>query len=727
MERTVKRVLPLILTLFFTVLAFFGSLFLGNMPGSSAETEVQLYVGLGAAGFGGTSVMTNEKLPDADGITSASKSLKVGMGKKGLDQWAWMDGTNGADASAVSDAVVEVLLRVNLTNEALVQMGVMDASNGADPNQPNVLMTLPVNDSPSGWYYLRFPVGALAKNKLVLCMIDHKQTGFNDSIYIFSAKVYSDPALTAGTMTKCSFGDVQLEAGPTAMEISPAEGSEFKVGSVVKMETYFTPVLIENSGVTFTSSDPSVAYVHNNFVYCAGEGSAVISAVSHYNENVKASYNITVSGVSTANRLEFAEFATSYPEESDFTPFGTGTSYYVESPDGSAVNVDFRFSEPVAISEAGVSSVNELIFEMWVYSAGAPTFGFRACGNAEANFNNQDGFLQVDSSSYTTQLYQFKEFKPYAWNKIAVAARGSFSGTLQNIGTFQLMDAKSDIYVYGLTMRKAVPGEVSVNYGANFVGYENADCRGIFIGEPIEIDATSIIPVGTGIKKTDGVYTLEKSSTSADFQVFAEVDKLATCKGYSYNSNNPDIATVTEDGVVSVIKAGKATLTVTSEDGKAVNTLVINIKEPDVKVTGINILQGDVEMSLGSSVKLSAAVYPSDADDKSVTWAAVSGVTVTADGMVTLTSPEGGVVRAYSSDAEIYDEIKIIPLEPENVKLSMSGGMWGLSGEMVSDSVPGVAGAKPSDESLKWKNGDTQGKFSEGTDISAVVKSGYGV
>ena len=75
-------------------------------------------------------------------------------------------------------------------------------------------------------------------------------------------------------------------------------------------------------------------------------------------------------------------------------------------------------------------------------------------------------------------------------------------------------------------------------------------------------------------------------------------------------------------------------------------------KEKDVAVSSVSLSQPTAEMIIGETVQLNATVLPSDATDKSVTWASskqsvatVSGsgkVTAVAEGVSTITASAGG-------------------------------------------------------------------------------------
>ena len=126
----------------------------------------------------------------------------------------------------------------------------------------------------------------------------------------------------------------------------------------------------------------------------------------------------------------------------------------------------------------------------------------------------------------------------------------------------------------------------------------------------------------------------------------------ATNKNVSWKSSNTSVATVS-NGKVTAIKAGTATITVTTDDGGktatcqvTVNSKVYNVESVSLDKTGITLAEGDTET-------LTATVYPDNATNKNVSWkssntsvATVSNGKVTAikagTATITVTTDEGG-------------------------------------------------------------------------------------
>lgn len=109
----------------------------------------------------------------------------------------------------------------------------------------------------------------------------------------------------------------------------------------------------------------------------------------------------------------------------------------------------------------------------------------------------------------------------------------------------------------------------------------------------------------------------------------------ASMKAVSYASSSTKIATVDENGVVTGVEKGTATITATALDGSGVKATarVTVMQQP----TTISIDANDALFYIGEARKLTAQVEPKNANDKTLVWASSdeSIATVDSNGLVT--------------------------------------------------------------------------------------------
>lgn len=111
-------------------------------------------------------------------------------------------------------------------------------------------------------------------------------------------------------------------------------------------------------------------------------------------------------------------------------------------------------------------------------------------------------------------------------------------------------------------------------------------------------------------------------------------------EGLKWSSSNTSIATVDQNGKVTGVKQGSASITVTTSDGKIGAVCELTVKAADatqVKVKGIELDVNDLVLAKTESYQLRATITPEDADNQNITWRSdrSSVATVSATGKVT--------------------------------------------------------------------------------------------
>ena len=92
----------------------------------------------------------------------------------------------------------------------------------------------------------------------------------------------------------------------------------------------------------------------------------------------------------------------------------------------------------------------------------------------------------------------------------------------------------------------------------------------------------------------------------------------ASIKGVTWSSRNTAVAAVDENGVVTGLKKGTATITATAADGsKVVGTVMINVIQ---SVESVTITQSEIPVIVGRTAQAKATVLPAAANDRTLTW-----------------------------------------------------------------------------------------------------------
>lgn len=179
----------------------------------------------------------------------------------------------------------------------------------------------------------------------------------------------------------------------------------------------------------------------------------------------------------------------------------------------------------------------------------------------------------------------------------------------------------------------------------------------------------------TGNVSVTGV-TLNKSDESIaageTLQLTATVSpKNATNKNVSWKSGDTDVASVTQDGLVTGVKAGKTGITVTTEDGNktAVCTVTVTEEEKEeeetednVGVTGVTVDPPKASMAVGDTLTLTAGVIPANATNKNVFWQSNDPSVASVDNTGTVTAEAAGdaVITAVTEDGGFTSSCSVI-------------------------------------------------------------------
>ncbi len=162
-------------------------------------------------------------------------------------------------------------------------------------------------------------------------------------------------------------------------------------------------------------------------------------------------------------------------------------------------------------------------------------------------------------------------------------------------------------------------------------------------------DEPAIIPVDSvSISKTT-ITLVEGDSETLSATVSPST---ATNKSVSWSSSRPDVATVDEDGKVTAVKAGAASITVITTDGSKTAKCDVTVEPRPIPVAGISLDKSGLELVEGEETSLIATIAPSDASNKTFTWSSSNTQIATVDdgGKVKAVAPGTATITATTAD-----------------------------------------------------------------------------
>lgn len=215
----------------------------------------------------------------------------------------------------------------------------------------------------------------------------------------------------------------------------------------------------------------------------------------------------------------------------------------------------------------------------------------------------------------------------------------------------------------------SMPDNMNVTWTSSDTSVVTVDKTGIIKGIKGGQAAVSVI-TEDGIKVASCTVSVREPVTSIKLDVKRVTSSLASKtyqltytiapngdgvnKDVTWTSSAPEIASVSEHGLVTFLKPGKATIIVKTVDkgysGNLIDTCEFYINNP---VTSVNLDYTNITLKLGEQFRLTALVLPDDATDKSVIWSSsdTSVASVNESGLVSAVGSGSATILCKSVDS----------------------------------------------------------------------------
>ena len=174
----------------------------------------------------------------------------------------------------------------------------------------------------------------------------------------------------------------------------------------------------------------------------------------------------------------------------------------------------------------------------------------------------------------------------------------------------------------------------------------------------------------TSVILDESELTIEKGFTAQLNATVAPDD--ADNPGLTWTSDNEEVATVDENGLVTAVSVGEANITATAVDGSGV-TATCKVTVTPKLVTSVILDESELTIEKNFTEQLTATVAPDDADNLSLTW--------TSDNEEVATVDENGLVTAVTFIDGIAD------IETSKVTVLAANGRITVSGKEKDDTV----------------------------------------
>ena len=495
-----------------------------------------------------------------------------------------------------------------------------------------------------------------------------------------------------------------------------------EVGDTVNLTVGYNPEdTTDDKAVTWSSSDEDVATVDENGVVTAvAGGTATITATSVANANITATCDIRVLKHTTSislkpSEIELAKGETSAPLEVTFEPADTDDSREVTwSSDNEAVATVDENGAVTAVA-GGTATITATVGEFTAeckVTVVSPLESItlsadRTTDNLEAGdtVNLTVGYNPADTTDdkAVTWSSSDEDVATVDENGVVTAVAGGTATITATSAANANITATCDIRVLkhttGISLNQSemslLKGETSeqqltvtfepadtddsteVTWSSDNTDVAVVDDQGYVtaIGEGTAVITATAVDGGftasctvtvNEIHVQDAVLAEDTPSElyigqNHTISVVITPENVTDEVTYSYASSDADVAAVDENGVVSALKAGTATITVNVTAGDFIKELSFDVEVKEIPLEGIAFKEEIKTLEEGQSAQLEILYNPENTTvDRTVTWNSSDPTVATVeDGLVKALKAGTTVITATVGDKEISYELTV--------------------------------------------------------------------
>lgn len=190
----------------------------------------------------------------------------------------------------------------------------------------------------------------------------------------------------------------------------------------------------------------------------------------------------------------------------------------------------------------------------------------------------------------------------------------------------------------------------------------------------------------------------------------------ATDNTLVWSSSDNEVLTVS-GGTITALKAGKAVVSVKSNDGKAAAEVEVTVEEVDttVCVSKITTDKESCTLTEGKEETITATVEPEDATDKTVVWSSSDETVATvAEGVVKGLKAGKATVTAASADGKVSASVEItVGKAPEASRPQPAGPTCGTFSGTLKNGYPHGTGTLTFSVSRRIDSHDQQNRMAQ--------------
>lgn len=473
---------------------------------------------------------------------------------------------------------------------------------------------------------------------------------------------------------------VTVKVKPSSVKIT-GDSAPLYSTKTKQLTATVSPADTDFKGVVWSSSNEKVATVNaNGLVTATGRGTAVITAASSFDSNIKATFKITVN-----KKIQVQAIYLNYDERT--RNVGTSFTLVPTMNPSNATFTDVTWSS----SNKKIAKVDKN-GKVTALKTGTAVITCKSVDNPKVtascivNVTIKTKGVELPTKKLTLYVSATKTLKAEVLPANATNKKVTWSSSNKSVATV----SKSG----KITAKK--PGKTVITVKTKSGGYK-ATCT-VTVKKFVKLKSFKLKKSSVTIN--DGKsYTLKA--------VFSPSN--ASNKNVTWKSSNTDIATVSSKGVVKAVKPGTVTITCKSkETGK---TVKCTVKVKKVKVKKVLFAEKTYTVKHNGSLQLKALISPTNATNKKIKWKSshpefvkvnskgkVTGLKLGKDATITATSVDGKYIASC--------RVKVEKVSVTALKLNKNSASVYTGGTVTL--APKFTPAKPSDSKVTWTSSDTK-------------------
>ncbi len=559
--------------------------------------------------------------------------------------------TIGDYAFALSNAAVKNRLKEIIIPNSVTTIGA-DAFNNDDmldtfdyDGIENVIL----GSSVSSIGYHAF--GVMRLKKIVSYALTPPSLGWSFSNWGHEVLIYVTPSVVNAYKSDSKWTGYEIKILPIVpIESVTFDSTEWEgsIGETYKIQSSVLPSDVSDTSLIWTSSDPDVATVDAyGTITGLSAGKAVITASSHLSAEVKAECHVTVKGVPVESiNLKYTEWS------------GHVGEYFYLTSTVSPPNASNRVLT-VSSSNPEVATIDN-DFKVTALSVGECFITITATDGSNVSASCKVTVLPTLVESLSFEWEQ-KEciIGEYITNRAIISPDDATNPNLEwTSSNPEIAEVSTEGLIRGVSVGEAIITATTTD-GSNLT----ASCS--VIVTPIVAESISIKP-----NNHDMI-------VGQTFEISVEILPLNTTdKSVLWESSNPEVVEVDENGTIIALNAGSSIITATSNSNPELHA-ECNINVSSVLVESITLDCSEKRLYVGDTFEIHADVYPYNAADKSLSWISDNPEVASVDenGKVTAVSVGEAIISAKSvdgSDVSAECKVTVDPVSASAVTLNVA-------------------------------------------------------